>query len=154
MSAVRLRPAVAADAARLRAWRNDPAARRAFFNPAAVGRAEHARWLASTLENPRRRLYVIELGRAPVGQVRLDLGPGRSAEVSVTVDRRKRGQGVGRRALLEAARRAKSLGLRKLTALVLADNPASAVAFLLAGYRFRAALRRSGRDTYRMERPL
>lgn len=148
---IALRPARVSDARALLRWRNDATAYRHFLADRPVATEEHERWLKTALRDPKRRLFVIELDRAPAGQVRLDLGRGGRADISITVDRKARGRGVGPAALRAAAARARRLGVLRLEALVAADNPGSAIAFLKAGYRFASVERRAGRPFYRME---
>lgn len=147
----RLRPARPSDSAALLRWRNDPRVYRRYFTPRPVAPAEHAAWLAAVLRDPRRRLFVIEDAAGPCGQVRLDLGRS-GAEVSVAVAPSRRGRGYAVAALKAAAARAARLGARRLFALTYADNVASAVAFLKAGFTFARAERRGGRAVYRLER--
>lgn len=148
----RLRPARPSDSAALLRWRNDPRVYRHYFTPRAVARAEHERWLAAVLRDPKRRLWIIEDAGSACGQVRVDLGPS-GAELSVAVDPRRRGRGHAAFALKRAAARARRLGARRLFALTYADNVGSAVAFLKAGFRFSGLRRRGGRAVYVLEVP-
>lgn len=150
---VRLRRAVDSDRALLRSWRNDPETVRNSLVARRVGAAEHARWFAAKQADPRARLFVILSGRRPAGQVRLDLGPRREAEVSIAVAPEMRGRGIATHALRAAAAPARRLGAEKLVARVKPGNLASVMAFLKAGFRFARHLR--GADpAYLMDRTL
>jgi UDP-2,4-diacetamido-2,4,6-trideoxy-beta-L-altropyranose hydrolase len=148
-TAIRLRRASKEDGTRLFNWRNDPSARRHYLDSAHVTRAEHDRWFASRLSNPRCRIYIAEdpAGRA-LGQLRLEQRRGR-AEVSLSVARGARGRGIGTLMIRRAAAAARrDLGVGELVAYVRPDNVRSAVAFLKAGYRFTANGRRKGQQMY------
>ncbi len=137
----RYRPARAADAQLLLAWRNDAAVRAVSHTTHEVAPAEHAAWLARVLADPDRTLLVVERQSEPVGTVRLDR-EGDEATLSVTVAPQHRGRGVGVQAIresteLELAARPE---LTHVVALVKAENSASQRAFERAGY-VRAGLR-------------
>ena len=93
---LRLRPATAADAALLLAWRNDDATRMASHNTEPVHPEDHARWLDALLRNPARRLFIAEANGEPVGSVRADRDDdGACHELSWTVAPTARGRGLG-----------------------------------------------------------
>jgi spore coat polysaccharide biosynthesis predicted glycosyltransferase SpsG/RimJ/RimL family protein N-acetyltransferase len=131
----RYRPARAADADLLLAWRNDAAVRAVSHTTHEVAPAEHAAWLARVLADPDRTLLVVERDGAPVGTVRFDR-QGDEATLSVTIAPEQRGRGVGVQAIresteLELAARPE---LARVVALVKAENTASQRAFERAGY--------------------
>lgn len=132
---IELRRASRADAADLRAWRNDPVTRRASFSSTEVSEGEHARWLDDRLGDPGCRLWIATLSGRPVGQVRIDGLERECAEVSIVVAPEHRGQGHAARILQAAARELAAEGLRRrLVARVKPDNTASLAAFARAGY--------------------
>jgi RimJ/RimL family protein N-acetyltransferase len=93
---LRLRPATAADAALLLAWRNDEATRLASHNTDPVRPGDHARWLDALLRSPARRLFIAEANGEPVGSVRADRDDdGACHELSWTVAPTARGRGFG-----------------------------------------------------------
>jgi len=98
---VTLREATFDDAARLLAWRNDPATRAASLVPDVVGLEEHQSWLKKTLASGARTLWIGESDGQPVGTARLDITPDRQ-ELSWTIAPEARGKGLGK-ALVHAA---------------------------------------------------
>lgn len=95
---LRLRPATAADATLLLAWRNDEATRLASHHTEPVHPEDHARWLDALLRNPARRLFIAEAHGEPVGSVRADRDDdGACHELSWTVAPSARGRGFGAR---------------------------------------------------------
>ena len=144
---ISLRPAVPGDARLLWRWANDRTTRAASYNPAPIPWKRHLPWLEKKLATPRRcRIYVAvdERGR-PVGQVRFDLEARRRAVVGISVDRARRGKGVGTEILRRGCRKAiADLSPRRIAAYVKKDNEASLAAFIRAGFRRVRAVRRGG----------
>ena len=130
-------------------WRNEASTRRWFLDSSRVARRSHLAWLERTLSAGDVRLYVAEVARQPVGQLRLARRRGNLAEVSFSVDRRQRGKGIGVVLLRRAAAAARrDLAVQRVEGLVKPENVASAVAFLKAGYRFTGLRTRASQSTY------
>jgi L-amino acid N-acyltransferase YncA len=134
VTAVTLRPASAADAPLLLAWRNDPETRRWSFARDVVAPAEHAAWLAARLDDPATLLLVAQDDGEAVGQVRVDRGRDGVGVVSITVAPAARGRGLGL-ALLTALAAREDLGVATLRASVVPGNARSLALFARAGYR-------------------
>lgn len=132
--AVALRPATAEDCRAVWLWRNDDETRRASFDSSFIEYETHQRWFLDSLERPGRKIYIVLEGGEPCGVVRLDV-TARQATVSIFLDRRRQGQGIGPSALDAVADVAKQdLHLNCLLALVKPDNYASLAAFKRAGF--------------------
>lgn len=143
----RLRPATLEDAGLLLDWRNDPVSRRSFFDQREIGTPEHAAWLERTLRTPATPVWVaVDGSGAPVGSVRWVEFPAvaageaaprwrRHAAVSLVVAPGCRGSGLGVQILRLAEALARERGVDVLNADVKADNVASLITFLRAGYR-------------------
>ena len=134
--ALTTRPAGAADAGMLLAWRNDPETRRWSRTPSPVPASEHRAWLDRSLADRDRMLLVVEDADGPVGTVRWDHEPG-GWEVSITVAPERRGAGFAGPVLAagERALRAVTGAAVPVTAVVHRDNMASARLFARAGYQ-------------------
>lgn len=144
---LRLRLAEESDARLLWRWANDRAVRAASLHPAPIPWQTHLRWLRARLARPASRLYVAWSPQAgPLGQIRFDrTGPDR-AEIDVSVARRWRGLGLGRRLLrLAAPRAARELRVRRLRAAVRPGNASSRALFQAAGFTRLRDVRRRGR---------
>nr|WP_092347995.1 GNAT family N-acetyltransferase [Pseudomonas sp. NFACC05-1] len=98
---IQLRRATMDDGVILHRWRNDEATRAASHSTSPVNLEDHLRWLAATLENPSRTLFIAENGSGPIGTVRADLGAG-ATELSWTVAPEARGMGFAK-AMVKAA---------------------------------------------------
>jgi RimJ/RimL family protein N-acetyltransferase len=122
------------DAALLRAIRNDPDVRRHSWNTAAVAADEHEDWLARTLGDPARRLYVVVAGGTGAGQVRLDRRTDDEAELSVDLLPEWRGRGRGREAIRLGVAAAAEVGVGWVIASIKPGNAASRAAFASAGF--------------------
>jgi spore coat polysaccharide biosynthesis predicted glycosyltransferase SpsG len=113
------RPATLKDSRLLWLWRNDPLTRAGSRSTAEVPWDEHLRWLAASLAERDRRLYLVSDAVGAVGTVRWDRvrtpeplgspagGEDHEWEVSVTVAPQRRGQSLAR-PLLRAGERALS----------------------------------------------
>jgi RimJ/RimL family protein N-acetyltransferase len=128
MDEVRLRPATLADAELLFAWRNDPLTRAQSIHTEPVVWERHLAWLAASLQNPDRQLFIAEQVlpemQVPVvlGTVRADkIGEG--YELSWTVALERRGNGWGEK--MVAALIATLPAGAAYQAIVLNTNPAS-----------------------------
>jgi RimJ/RimL family protein N-acetyltransferase len=117
-----LRMANQDDANLLFQWRNDEQTRKACPDDRPIEWNEHLDWLERSLQNPKRKILIVEFARMPVGMVRFDF-EGPEAEVSWTVAPPWRRCGIGK----EMVRMA--VGLLPLTCPVYArikpDNVAS-----------------------------
>ncbi len=123
---VRLRPATAADAERLFHWRNLPDVARWMYSDHLITPDEHARWIATALNDPARRDWIVEMDGAPVGMAGLvDISQQhrKATLVHYLADPITRGRGVG--AFVEVwllDQTFRELGLNKLSCEVLFEN--------------------------------
>lgn len=116
------------------AWRNDPTAFREYVRANPVTAADHDLWLSDRLAQEPVTLWLAWRGADPCGSVRMDLDGLGSAEISVVVDRRYRGQGIGSILLEWATAAAPGLGVDTLLARIRPGNAASRALFEDAGY--------------------
>lgn len=134
-------------------WSNSPAARSASFNQRPINWASHCQWFKAKLKNPRCSfLKVLLLGR-PIGQVRFDRF-GRIARISITLDERYRGKGLGGPAVQLATQHIFKVApdIRAVNAFVKKDNVASQKTFLKAGFRFAGIKKIDGQTAYHFTR--
>lgn len=131
---VTLRAASSDDAAVLLRWRNDELTRRNSHSTAEVQLDEHQAWLGRILDSKETRLFVGESNGAAIGQIRFDLKPHRTAEISITVAPEARGRGLASDLLRAAEAIALQEGVRALLAEIKPANEASVRAFKRAGY--------------------
>lgn len=131
---ISLRTATLSDAEMLLAWRNDALTRAHSRRHHEISLDEHRAWLESTLQSANRKLFVAIKNGQPVGQLRLDIGAHRTAEVSITVAPEARGQGLSVNLLRALESEARGLEVITLLAEIHPDNAASIKAFKRAGY--------------------
>lgn len=121
-------------------WRNDETTRAVSGDQREVTWQEHTAWFVSTLANRNRYLYIAELadrsGPRRVAMCRFDYDSG-SAEVSINLNPRFRGQGIAGPVLAAAIARFRvDLGAPvELNARIRHTNPASARLFEKCGFR-------------------
>ncbi len=136
---VTLRVAGASDEERLFDWTNDPVARAMSTSSAVVPWEDHRRWFASVTRDPLRLLWIGERSGEPVAMVRLDLGEGGEAMISVSVAPEARGRGLGKAAIRAALRHASTdPRIRVVLAQIRPQNAASLRAFEAAGFGSRS----------------
>jgi len=128
------RKATIEDAELLLVWRNDPETRAASRNMGIIKLEDHRVWLAGVIQNPRRYLFIAEVGKTPVGTIRADDGE-RGTELSWTVAPEARGQGHGKRMLAEFLRHSCLAG-EEVWAEIKTDNPASVKMVAGLGFAF------------------
>lgn len=136
-----IRPAADSDRSLLFEWANDPATRAQSFSSTRIPWNDHVAWLASVLNSPVRRLYIVSIasagggGEEPVAQTRFDVQSVELAELSVTVAPSWRGHGLAAPVLrLATAHFVGDTGIRRVRARVKSGNEASRRAFLRAGF--------------------
>jgi len=133
---VALRPAEPGDCRNIWSWRNDEETRRASFDSSFIDFSDHQRWFLDSLQNSKRKIYVVTAGDREAGVVRLDITEGQ-ATVSIFLAPDCRGHGIGPEALRAVEERAgQDLQLNCLVASVKPDNYASLSAFKTAGFTF------------------
>jgi L-amino acid N-acyltransferase YncA len=143
---VTIRPATAADAARIVAIYNEGIEDRvATFETAPRSVEDAQAWLREPLP-----CLVAEAGDQVVGFARVGAYSDRCVyegvgEHAVYVAREARGSGLGRRLLEALAAAAETAGLYKLTSRIFADNAASLAAHRAAGFTEVGVQRRHGR---------
>jgi len=99
----------------------------------------HKQWGVRVASDPAIACLVATRASSPVGLVRLDLGPDRTAEVSVVVAPEARRAGLGRQLVAAARAEAERRGVRRLVAAIQEDNTAAVGLFRGQGYRYRSA---------------
>lgn len=91
---VLVRPVCAADVEHVHRLSNEPSVRDSSFRSAAIPWSEHVSWFEAALVDPALDFYVAEIGGELAGQIRFRVA-GAQATVSISVDPRFRGRGVG-----------------------------------------------------------
>lgn len=96
---VSVRPAALEDSLINWLWVNDPVTRAMFKKNHYVGWSEHEQWYGRLLQRQDMFLYMGLAGGRRVGNVRFDLRAPATYEISINMDPRYRGQGLGHRML-------------------------------------------------------
>ena len=93
---VKLRKAEPGDSRLLWEWANDPEVRERSFISDQISWDEHVIWFSRKLRDPNCvQFIVLDARDNPVGQVRFDQLRDNEAEISVSIDKTKRGLGYG-----------------------------------------------------------
>ena len=133
-----LRPAMLEDALFLFRLRNDPEARKNFFQTKEVEWETHLRWLEKVTLGDEILLFVAEIRESHdlCGQVRFDMTSSEKADISITVAPEYRGKGIGKR-LIKAGIgiiRKEKCDLNTIVAYILPFNIASRKIFEKCGF--------------------
>jgi UDP-2,4-diacetamido-2,4,6-trideoxy-beta-L-altropyranose hydrolase len=130
-----LRVASEEDVLLLWQWVNDAVTRRNSFNSEPISWVSHQAWYAARLTSPDTRLWILELQKVPVGQIRYDRTDARTARISFSIASAYRGMGLGTRLLnLSADRAGRELKVDTVEGTTLAENHPSNHAFVKAGF--------------------
>ena len=131
-----LRPALERDIDTLFRWANEKSVREHAFSTEYISYEDHKKWFENIIKRDDAMQYIYMQGSRPVGQARVNVA-GEEAEIDYSIDARYRNQGHGKHMLdlLREQVRHDYPKVRRLTAKVKPDNPASHKVFLDTGYR-------------------
>lgn len=85
------------DAPILLQWRNDLLTRKFSLHSEAITEQQHQVWLADSLNNSQRLLYIVELNMQPIGTFRVDSESSCQHVISWTLAPIYRGQGLAKK---------------------------------------------------------
>jgi RimJ/RimL family protein N-acetyltransferase len=125
-----LRAAALDDALDVLAWRNDPLTRDMSRAQDPIDEAGHLAWFGQAIADPNRTLLIGELGGEKIGMVRFDRAE--ETEVSINMNPRFRGRGLGYELLMAALAQARG----SIVAEIREENLASQRLFERAGFVF------------------
>jgi UDP-2,4-diacetamido-2,4,6-trideoxy-beta-L-altropyranose hydrolase len=91
-SALKLRPAGPEDMQQYFVWANDPEVRAQSIQTEAISLDDHRRWFARKLGSSESKLFVLQAGDLPVGQIRFDR-EGSEERIDYSIERIFRGRG-------------------------------------------------------------
>ena len=117
---IRLRRACMEDAPLLLAWRNDPETRKASITGHEILVEEHMAWLRTLLKDNNRELFMVLIGKRPIGTVRRERHE-TGFELSWTVCPDFRGKGLGKKMVRTLAQSTRGT----VTARIKKDNARS-----------------------------
>jgi UDP-2,4-diacetamido-2,4,6-trideoxy-beta-L-altropyranose hydrolase len=120
-------------------WRNHPSIRSVSLQQEALQFEAHQQWVASSLVNPNRVMWMAYCGDSKIGMIRFDRSHelSREAEVSLYLAPNQQGKGLGKQ-LLTAGEQAVVRhwpNIERIKAQVLATNRASVNLFTHAQYQ-------------------
>jgi UDP-2,4-diacetamido-2,4,6-trideoxy-beta-L-altropyranose hydrolase len=132
---LQLRVASEEDVLLLWQWVNDAVTRRNSFTKEPISWINHQAWYTEKLTSPYTRLWILELKKVPVGQIRYDCTDSRTAQISFSIAPAYRGLGLGTQLLsLSADRACRELKVDAVEGITLAENHPSNHAFVKAGF--------------------
>jgi GNAT superfamily N-acetyltransferase len=123
-STVGVRPAVLDDCARVYEWNCAPDVRTVSKDPRPIAYRDHARWYAARIV-AGSPMWIVEDDEQAVGVIRIE-----GERISIALDERARGRGIGRRAISLVARE----WARPIVAEIATTNRASQLCFEACGF--------------------
>ena len=135
MSNVQLRAATIDDAERVWKWRNEPSVRAASRDSDPIPLDDHKRWFERRLQESDVVIFIVsdEYG-IDIGYIRFEI-EAEEAEISIALDPKSRGKGLGAAAIRSASDTLINTGrVRTIVALIKPGNEASVRVFSKSGY--------------------
>jgi RimJ/RimL family protein N-acetyltransferase len=109
--------------------------RRNSFNPEPIPWLTHEAWYLDRLSSPDCRLWVLEVGAEPIGQIRYDRTEPDAAQISFSIAPSFRHRNLGAKLLcLSTDLAGRELGVKYVQGVTFEDNVASVKAFKKAGF--------------------
>lgn len=132
---IKLRQASEKDSRPIWKWANDPDVRAVSFSTETFPYEEHVKWFKTKLDDQGCWFYIAEnTNQDSVGQVRFELKD-QEAYISISLDRKFRGQGYGSRIIELASKTLLGLtGVKAIHAYIKKENSISLAAFKKAGF--------------------
>lgn len=130
---LRLRPATPSDALTYFSWANDPKVRSSAINTDPIELEAHLEWFSGRLLDAKCRLFVLEAGDLPVGQIRFESHGGRST-IDYSLDVFVRGRGWGKELVRLGIDAINAIEPTTLTATVRPENDVSSATFIRVGF--------------------
>jgi RimJ/RimL family protein N-acetyltransferase len=135
MTRIKLRPAVLEDAEMVFNWRNDAFIVSLSFSQHTVRWDEHIKWFGETISGNTRKMFIIQNGDQPIGQVRYDRLDEVNCIISVYLLQEFTGKGYGVKAIRYGCSEIIELwGFQNTIACVRSDNLRARSAFVKAGF--------------------
>lgn len=130
---LRLRTATPSDALTYFSWANDPEVRASAINTDPIDLEVHLEWFNGRLLDANCRLFVLEAGDLPVGQIRFECHGGEST-IDYSLDVMVRGRGWAEQLVKLGIDAINAIGPTTLTATVRPQNEASSATFIRVGF--------------------
>lgn len=117
-------------------WANESTVRNSAFNSDSILWEEHKQWFAQKFHDPQCLQFIaLDDMDVPIGQIRFDIHE-KEAEVDVSIDEKKRSQGLGSRLIAMGISELISQGpVRWVHSFIKSENIASIRAFEKAGFK-------------------
>jgi RimJ/RimL family protein N-acetyltransferase len=133
---VHIRLAAMSDAVILWQWANDPVTRMNSLNRKPIPWEVHEGWYAKKLTSPDCRVWIMELAKMAIAQIRYDRVSADTAQISLSVAPRMRGRGVGTLILtMTLPMVTRELRVKWVQGIVVTENKASQRAFEKAFFK-------------------
>ena len=132
---IKLRRASGKDCKLIWEWANDPDVRAVSFSQEAIVYENHVKWFETRLDDSDCYFYIAEDSQqGSIGQIRFEL-KGHEAYISISLDRKFRGQGHGSEIIAIASKAfLESTDAEIIHAYIKKANTASFAAFKKAGF--------------------
>lgn len=136
-------------------WAIDPAARKSSLHPELISWDRFEVWWNNNLSSPDCRIWIMQIGDLPVGQIRYERVDDETADVTLVIAPGLRGMQLGTRLLQATADLAgRELAVGWIRGVILNENEAARRSFLNAGFEAAGQTSLDGRACWQFRRLL
>jgi RimJ/RimL family protein N-acetyltransferase len=130
-----IRPALPEDAEMVFEWRNDPYIVARASSQRTIRRDEHIAWFEETMKSDQRKMFIVQMGSKPIGNVRFDRIDEDNCFISAYLLEQFTGGGYGVEAIKQGYTEIfKEWDVQKIVSCVRSDNLNGRSGFIKAGF--------------------
>ncbi len=115
-------------------WVNDEKVIKSSFKNKRIKFEEHLNWFQKKIKSKKTKMFILESGNLPVGQIRFDLQKNKTAMIDYSLDSIVRNRGWGKKLVNLGIKKIYKEGVKKITAEVRPENIKSITIFKKLGF--------------------
>ena len=115
-------------------WVNDAKVIKYSFKKKIIQFNEHSKWFQNKLKSKKTKMFILELGSLPIGQIRFDFKKNNTAMIVYSLDPIARNRGWGKKLISLGIKKIYKTGVKKISAEVRPENIKSISIFKKLGF--------------------
>ena len=115
-------------------WVNDEQVIKSSFKNKRIKFKEHLKWFQKKIKSKKTKMFILESGSLPIGQIRFDLKKNKTAKIDYSLDSIVRNRGWGKKLINLGIKKIYKTGVRKISADVRHENTKSIAIFKKLGF--------------------